>query len=158
MKILTKPALLVSLIVFCSANSSRFVTDDREALLKTTQAIRDAFGRADVPAIVALHHPDVVKAFGPNNYVNGREALEKGLTQMFQSTRLEFVENRVQSIIFNGDTAIETSIFSIKAIPKNGGTPTISRGRAMVVYVRYKASPTGWASIREMTQGVGENE
>jgi len=30
--------------------------------------------------------------------------------------------------------------------------PTISRGRAMVVYVRYKDSPTGWASIREMAQ------
>jgi ketosteroid isomerase-like protein len=120
--------LLVSLIIFCSANSSRFVTDDREALLKTTQAIRDAFGRADVPAIVALHHPDVVKAFGPNNYVNGREALEKGLTQMFQSTRLEFVENRVQSIIFNGDTAIETSIFQLKRFPKTVARPLYQEG------------------------------
>ncbi len=36
--------------------------------------------------------------------------------------------------------------------------PTISRGRAMVVYVRYKDSPTGWASIREMAQAAPDEK
>jgi ketosteroid isomerase-like protein len=123
-------------------------------LLKTTQAIRDAFGRGDVPAIVALHHPDVVKYFGGTNIVDGRASLEKGLTAMFRNTRMEFVENKVESTVFLGDTAVEVSIFAIKAIPKSGGPPVISRGRAMVVYVRSKDSPTGWASIREMAQAA----
>lgn len=41
---------------------------------------------------------------------------------------------------------------SLFAIPKNGGTPTIARGRSMVVYIRDKTSPTGWLSLREMAQ------
>jgi hypothetical protein len=43
---------------------------------------------------------------------------------------------------------------AIKAIPKAGGPPVISRGRAMVVYVRSADSPTGWASLREMAQAA----
>ena len=155
---LKKVILAISTVAVCAASYPDRAADDRKSLEETTAAIRAAFGREDVPAIVALHHPDVIKAFGPNSYINGREALEKGLRETFRATRLEFTENRVQSILFNGETAVETSIFTIKATPKNGGTPTISRGRAMVVYIRYKGSPTGWASIREMAQGVGDNE
>ena len=67
---------------------------------------------------------------------------------------MEFVGNKIESTVFNGSTAIETSIFTFKVTPKNGGTPTISSGRSMVVYVKYKDSPTGWASIREMAQAA----
>jgi ketosteroid isomerase-like protein len=126
--------------------------EDRKALEKTTASIRAAFGRGDVPAIVALHHPDIVKTFSSNNKVNGRAALEKGLTETFKTTKLEFVDNQDESFLIHGDMAVEISVFTIKVIPKGGGEPTIARGRAMVVYVRYKESPTGWASIREMTQ------
>lgn len=127
-------------------------TADRESLQKTTEAIRTGFARGDVAAIVALHHPQVMKWFGGDNVVQSRSDLEQGLKEMFRASRLEFVENQTESIIFNGETAVETSLFSIKATPKNGGKPTLSRGRAMVVYIRYKASPTGWASLREMAQ------
>jgi ketosteroid isomerase-like protein len=138
----------------CAAGSSAPAVDDRASLEKTTAAIRDAFARGDVSAVVALHHPNVMKWFGGNNVVNGRAALEKGLIETFRSAKLEFIENRIESIVFNGETAVETSIFTIKGIPKNGGEPTLSRGRAMVVYVRYKDSPTGWASLREMAQAA----
>ena len=72
----------------------------------------------DVPAIVALHHPDVVKYFGGNNVVIGRAALEKGLTEMFRTSTLEFIDNKLESLIFVGETAIETSIFTIRARQK----------------------------------------
>jgi hypothetical protein len=36
--------------------------NDREALAKTSLAIRDGFTRGDVAAILAYHHPEVVKA------------------------------------------------------------------------------------------------
>lgn len=146
--------IVASCAVTCLAQGSGPTSHDQESLLKTTQAIRDAFGRGDVPAIVALHHPDVIKYFGGTNVVNGRASLEKGLTAMFQNSRLEFVENKVESTVFLGDTAVEVSLFAIKAIPKAGGPPVISRGRAMVVYVRSTASPTGWASLREMAQAA----
>ena len=146
--------ILTSCAVTCAAQAAEPTARDRESLLKTTQAIRDAFGRGDVPAILALHHPDVVKYFGGTNVVDGRASLEKGLTATFQNTRLEFVENKVESTLFLGDTAVEVSIFAIKAIPQSGGPPVTSRGRAMVIYVRSKDSPTGWASIREMAQAA----
>lgn len=146
---------LLSLVISgCNSRNAGNITSDRAALEKTTRAIREGFARGDVAAIVALHHPDVVKYFGGTNVVNGRAALEKGLTEMFSTSRMEFIENKVESTLFQGETAIETSIFAIKVSFRNGDTPTVGRGRAMVVYVRSKESPTGWASIREMAQAA----
>jgi len=125
---------------------------DRKALQRTTAAIRDAFARGDVDAIVALHHPEVIKYFGGTNVVTGREDLRRQLTGWLSTTRVEFVENTIESTVFNGETAIETSIFSIRGIPKNGGKPSIGRGRAMVVYIKYPGSLTGWVSLREVAQ------
>jgi len=125
---------------------------DRQSLERTTQAIRDAFGRGDVAAIVALHRPDVVKYFGGANVVTGREELRRGLLKTFRNTKMEFVEHRLESLVFLGDTAVETSIATIKTTPKAGGRPTVSRLRAMVVYVKSKEA--GWQSIREMAQAA----
>jgi ketosteroid isomerase-like protein len=152
MKIYFYLLVLASGFVRCIAA----VSEDRDALLKTTAAIRDGFGRGDVTAIAALHHPEVVKYFGGSNVVVGRVALVKGLTEMFKTAKMEFIDNDVESTIFCGDTAIETSIFTVRVTSKEGGTPQVSRGRAMVVYVKYKDSPTGWASIREMAQAAPE--
>jgi ketosteroid isomerase-like protein len=127
---------------------------DRQSLERTTQAIRDGFARGDVAAIVALHRPDVVKYFGGANVVHGREELQRGLVKTFRNVKMEFVEHRLESMVFLGDTAVETSIFTIKTTPKMGGGPTVGRGRAMVVYVKSKESPTGWQSIREMAQAA----
>ena len=88
--------------------------------------------------------------------MKGRAALEKGLVEMFRSSKMEFIDNKVESRIFTGDVAIETSIFTIRSTSKSGGMPVVSRGRAMVVYVRYKKSLTGWVSIREMAQAAPE--
>jgi len=127
---------------------------DRQSLERTTQAIRDGFARGDVAAIVALHRPDVVKYFGGANVVNGRQELQRGLAKTFRNVKMEFVEHRLESMIFLGDSAVETSIFTIKTTPKTGGSPTVARGRALVVYVKSKESPTGWQSVREMAQAA----
>ena len=127
---------------------------DRQSLERTTQAIRDGFARGDVAAIVSLHRPDVMKYFGGANVVSGREDLQRGLVKTFRDVKMEFVEHRLESMVFLGDTAVETSIFTIKTTPKAGGSPTVARGRAMVVYVKSKDSPTGWQSIREMAQAA----
>lgn len=127
---------------------------DRQSLERTTQAIRDSFARGDVAAIVSLHRPDVMKYFGGANVVSGREDLQRGLVKTFRDVKMEFVEHRLESMVFLGDTAVETSIFTIKTTPKAGGSPTVARGRAMVVYVKSKDSPTGWQSIREMAQAA----
>jgi len=126
--------------------------EDREGLKRTTTAIRDAFARGDIDAILTLHHPEVVKYFGGTNVMKGREEMRKQLTSWLRNNRVEFVENTVESTVFNGETAIETSIFEIRNVPRNGDSATVGRGRSMVVYVKYPQSPTGWASIREIVQ------
>ncbi len=115
-------------------------------------AIRDAFARGDIDTIMAYHHPDVIKALGPQKYLVGRDAVKADLLGTFQAYKLEFREHRVENTFFQGNTAVEESTFTIKGTPKNGGEPFLFKGRAMVVYVRYKKSPTGWASIREIVQ------
>jgi hypothetical protein len=62
------------------------------------------------------------------------------------------VQNDIESTVFKGNSVIETCLFGIKTIPKNGDSARVFHGRSMVVYVKYKESPTGWASLREMTQ------
>ena len=129
---------------------------DRESLDKATLAIRVAFAKGDAELAAKLHHPNVVKYFGGNNVVTGRAALQKQLAGWFKNSKIEFVENIVESTVFTGETAIQTVIFAIKSTPKNGGKPTIARGRSMVIYLRDKNSPTGWLSLREMAQAAPE--
>lgn len=129
---------------------------DRESLKKTTAAIRDAFARGDIETILALHHPEVVKYFGGKNVMTGREMMRKQLTGWLNANKVEFVENTIESTVSNGETAIETSIFEIRDVPKNGGPASTARGRSMVVYIKYPQSPTGWVSLREMTQEAPE--
>jgi len=150
--------LIIAACFFYSCHTSPTGIAYRQSLVKTTAAIRDAFGRGDVPAILALHHPDVVKYFGGKNVVKGRIALGKGLTETFKSSKFEFVENKIESTVFNGETAVETGIFTIKVTPKNGGQSTYAHGRSMVVYVRYNDSPFGWVSIREMVQAAPDEQ
>jgi ketosteroid isomerase-like protein len=130
--------------------------EDMKSLDKATLAIRQAFEKGNAGLAASLHHPDIVKYFGGKNVVTGRDELKKGLAEWFQNSQVEFVENTVESTVFAGNTAIQSVIFAIKSTPKKGGEPVISRGRSMVIYVRDRQSPTGWLSLREMTQEAPE--
>jgi ketosteroid isomerase-like protein len=158
MKVINLLIIATCLLSGCSTSPAGVSESYRQSLLKTTAAIRDAFARGDVAALMALHHPNVVKYFGGDNVVKGRAALGRGMAGTFKNVKMQFVENRIESTVFNGETAIETSIFTIKVIPKNGGQPTFARGRSMVVYVRYKDSPYGWVSLREMAQAAPDEK
>ena len=136
----------------CADRNGSGSPEDQETFEKTKALILEGFAKGDVNAVLAMHHPDVVKYFGGKNIVVGSEGLKKQLTDMFSYAKTEFIENNIESTVYNGDAVIETSIFAIRTIPKNGDSARIFRGRSMVVYVRYKDSPTGWASLREMTQ------
>jgi ketosteroid isomerase-like protein len=137
----------------CSADRKYVPTNtDRTALQKTSEAIRDAFSRGDVAAIMSYHHPEVVKSIRYGTYLVGRDAVQKDVAGTLQRFHLEWKENRVHSMLIEGDTAVELTDFVIEGTPKNQGDPFVFRGRAMIVYVRYRDSPTGWASIREIIQ------
>jgi hypothetical protein len=101
---------------------------------------------------MAFHHPEVVKSLSYGNYLIGSEAVQKDIAATLQRFNLEWKENHVRSVFIRGDTAVELTDFVIQGTPKKQGEPFLFRGRAMIVYVRYKNSPTGWASIREIIQ------
>jgi hypothetical protein len=96
----------------------------------------------------------VIKALSYQKYLNGIEALRQDLQATLQSVQLEFIDNQPENTFFQGETAVEQSLFAIKATPKSGGASSVFKGRSMVVYVRYASSPTGWASIREVVQAA----
>lgn len=125
---------------------------DQQMLKQTSEAIRAGFAKGDIDAIMSYHHPDVIKALSYTSYSTGREAVRADLIKTIDAYHLEFVKNNVESLLINGDTAIEQTMFGIKGTPKNGGEPFLVEGRATIVYIRYKDSPTGWATIREMIQ------
>ena len=126
--------------------------DDHAALEKTSTDIRAAFARGDVDGVMAYHHPDVTKALSSSKYLEGREAVAADLRGTLNVFQLQFVENHNESLLIHGNTAVEISTFAIRLTPRSGGTALLFKGRAMIVYVRYGASPTGWASIREIIQ------
>ena len=107
---------------------------------------------------MTYHHPDVGKSlvFGKN--LVGRDAVRKDLNETLQAFVLEFVEQKVEDILIPGDTAVEQTVFTIKGTPKGKEEPFLFKGRAVVVYVRYARSPTGWASIREIIQAAHPNK
>jgi ketosteroid isomerase-like protein len=125
---------------------------DQNALKKTGEAIRAAFANGDVAAAMQYHHPQVNKALSFQKVLIGRDAVAADMRNTFQQFRLEFVDNRLESLLIEGNTAVEQTAFTIKGTPLKGGEPFLFKGRSMVVYVRYRNSPTGWASIREIVQ------
>lgn len=145
-------ASLYIVLAACNDRPGPGSLDDNTTFKNTTQAIQDGFAKGDVEAVLLLHHPDVIKYFGGTNVVTGRAGLRKQLTDMFNYAKVEFVKNEIESTVFDGNTVTQTSLYGIRVIPKNGDSARTYYGRSMVMYVRYKDSPTGWASIREMTQ------
>jgi len=148
----TLAALALLLIAHCLVPAYAESDADRESLQKTGEAIRAAFARGDVDTIMNYHHPEVIKALSFHRYLVGRDSVAADLRNTLQQFKLEFEENRAESLLIQGDTAVEQTIFAIKITPKSGGESQVFRGRTQVVYVRYKKSPTGWASIREIIQ------
>jgi ketosteroid isomerase-like protein len=124
----------------------------KSEILKTGELIRFAFSKGDIEAIKSFHHPNVIKALGYKNLQTGRDAVIDGLRGTLEGYTLDFVENKVESILIQGDIAIEQTLFSIKGTPKKGGESFVFSGRTMVTYIKYKKSPTGWATIREIIQ------
>ena len=146
---------LLIIVCFSTTAFSQDITDTtvlKQSLEKATAAIRSAFENGDATLVARLHSPDVIKYFGGNNVVVGRDAVEKGAREWFQNSTVEFTESTVENTEFVGNIAIQTSIFSIKTTPKDGGKPSEGRGRSMVIYIQDKGSPTGWLTLREFVQ------
>lgn len=130
---------------------------EQDSLKNTSIAIRKAFSRGDVNGILLFHHPDVEKALDYHGALKGIEALRVNLKGTLDYFHLEFIENQTESLFINGETAVEQALFVIKDTPKTKGEPFIFKGRAMITYVRYEGSPTGWATIREIVQPSTDN-
>jgi len=151
-----KTIFQVLIIAFFSTNAcTQELTDSvalRQSLDKATAAIRNAFEKGDATLVAQLHSPNVIKYFGGNNVIIGRDAVEKGARDWFRDSKVEFIENTIENTEFIEEIAIQTVIFSIKTTPKNGGKSSIGRGRSMVIYKQDKNSPTGWLTMREIVQ------
>lgn len=146
--------ILAALIVLTLLSATAYAAppDDESALRNTSVAIRAAFAKGDVAEAMKYHHPEVKKALAFHKVLVGRDAVAADLTNTLRQYHLEFVENNVESLLIHDSTAVEQTLFTIRGTPVSGGESFLFKGRAMVVYVRYKESPTGWASIREIIQ------
>jgi len=134
---------LVSLTSIAHGESDKDHEADREAIRKTSEAIRAAFFRGDADEVLRYDHPEVKKALSFQNVLIGREAVAADLRGTLKQFQLEWVENNMESLLVEGDTAVEQTLFAIKSTPLKGGEPFLFKGRAMVVYVRYKEARRG---------------
>jgi len=134
------------------AGPARSATADAEALRRTREGLGAAFLRGDVAGVMAYHHPDIRKALAYDRVVVGADAVAKDLAAGFAHARIEFIEDQIEDLVFNGDTAVQQARFAVRVTPRDGGMPTVFRGRSQVVWIRYAGSPSGWAALREMVQ------
>src|SRR5579864_6462390 len=131
MRLFTNSTILALFALVCTARNVYGASDkDRNALEKTSEAIRAAFARGDVDTAMEYHHPDVVKALAFHKYLKGRDAVAADLRATLQQFALEFVENQVESLLIEGNTAVEQTVFAIKGTPKGGGAPFLFKGRS----------------------------
>ncbi len=152
MKVIIQLYLISLISISAYSQNERDTAALLQSLEKATAAIRSAFQNGDVKLVGQLHSPNVIKYFGGNNVTVGREAVENGVKDWIRNNKVEFIENTVENTEFFGNVAIQTVIFTIKTTPKNGGKPSIGRGRSMVIYIQDKSSPTGWLTVREIAQ------
>ena len=153
--------LLAIFLIFSICSKLSYGTElekDQAAIEKTSVAVRAAFARGDVDTIMLYHHPEVNKGLAWNRCLVGRDAVAADLRATFQDYRLEFLEDRIESLRIHGDTAIQQDVVLIKGTPKQGGKPFLFRGRALVILVRYEKSPTGWATLHEIIQPAPPGE
>lgn len=144
--------VLFMVVVLLPLGSSAQKEPNKEEILNHGAVIRKAFAEGDLERIKALHHPEVVKALGYNDLKIGRDEVIEGIAETLENFDLEFVANDVESILIRDDIAIEQTKFTIKGTSKSKDEAFLFSGRTMVTYVKYDASPTGWATIREIIQ------
>jgi len=126
-KLKLRDIFLLTIVLTLCMSTKTFSQDDKikSEILKTGELIRAAFSKGDIEAIKSFHHPDVIKALGYKNLQTGRDAVIDGLRGTLEGYTLDFVENKVESILIQGNIAIEQTLFSIKGTPKNSGEPFI---------------------------------
>jgi ketosteroid isomerase-like protein len=154
-----RTALIVFILIIQNSigfGQSEQYQEDLAALTRTADSVRAAFFNGDVKTIMKYHHPDVIKALGPDKLLVGRKAVESDLRGTLENFNLEFIKNEVENQRVNGDTSFKQILFSLKGTPKQGGESWTFSGRTLVISVRYDKSPTGWAIMHEIIQPFRE--
>lgn len=150
-----KSYLTVAILLIQSSigfGQTELYQENMVALTRTADSVRAAFFDGDAKTVMKYHHPDVIKAIGPDKLLVGRNAVESDLRETLENFNLEFIKNEVENQRINGDTSFKQILFSLKGTPKKGGESWIFSGRTLVISVRYDKSPTGWAIIHEIIQ------
>lgn len=123
-------------------------------IIRTGELIRKAITDQDLATFRSFLHPDVIKAMEYDKVLIGQEAVTADMAATFKDYDLVIMENHIEHLLIQGDVAIEQSLFSIRVVPKDGGTPFVYKGRTMITYTRHIESPTGWATLREIIQSA----
>jgi len=106
MKIILQLACIMLFTVTVNAQTLNGSPEERSSLEKATLALRNAFAAGDAKLVVRLRHPDIIKYFGGNNALIGNAAIENGAKEWFNNSKVELIENTVESTVFNRGTAI----------------------------------------------------
>jgi hypothetical protein len=147
------PAAAADRAMLEAANAANVMSaSDLDAIEQTSDAIKAAYASGDSKVIMALHHPDVVKAISYDRLLNSFDAVDEDLTRSLAAGRRQFMEQKIENVLLFKGVAIQQALYTIKVSPTDGRAPFLTRGRSMVIYVPYAKSPTGWAILRGFIQ------
>ena len=124
---------------------------DLDAIAATRRAVFSAYRRGDVETMMAHFHPDVIQIPAFDKVLVGIDAVRanyEAALALFDIVLKDALENMEVA----GDVATSHGTYTVTLTPKSGAAAIQRAGRYLVLMRRHAASPTGWATWRELVQ------
>ena len=111
------------------------VSADTVVYDQVQQHILDALSSGDADAYVACFAADAMLMPPGAEAVTGKDAIRAWVAGLFNQFDVTVQVFR-QELHFTSDWAFERHNYALTATPKNGGTPSVDRGKAVVISKR----------------------
>jgi len=124
---------------------------DQAAIEETRQRVFTAYNAGDLETMMAYFHPDVVQIPRYDLILEGKEAVRANYAGALSQFVIH-ISDTLENLYIDGDIAGTHGRYTVTLTPKGGGSEVSRSGRYMVIMKRWKESPTGWSTFRELVQ------
>jgi uncharacterized protein (TIGR02246 family) len=125
----------------------------RHAIDSANARLADAMTKEDAAAQSAIYTDDGIIMMSNMPAWKGREAIQKGATDMFGAVDIKNIKLVTENVDVSGDLAVETGTFSMTITPK-GGKAFDDNGKYITVWKRQ--SDGAWKIYRDISNSDRE--
>lgn len=124
---------------------------DVAAIEETRAIVFAAYKAGDLDTMMLHFHPDVIQIPSYEKQLIGKDAVRANYAAALEMFDI-VLSDHLEDMHIDGDIASTHGLYTVTLTPKGGGAALSRSGRYMVLMKRWKASPTGWSTFRELVQ------